>query len=285
MLYGRKSESEKFAGAVFTTSLEIMFPNGKAIQGCTSHLLGQNFAKAFDIWFLDKDGNKSYAWQNSWGLSTRSIGIMLGVHGDDKGIVMPPRVAPIQIVIVPIIFDATKDKVLEKCRIISDELSSHGIRVLIDDSDYRAGWKFNKWEMKGVPLRIELGPKDLDKGQVIISRRDNGVKEQIKFEHVTAEVKRSLEDIHDKLLEKSRKMLSDSIVACNTIDDMLRIVDDKKIAYAPFCDEKICEENIKEQTGAKTLNSPVGQDEKTVKDLRCIHCGKPARLFYFGKSY
>lgn len=283
VLKGTKSENEKFAGAVFTTSVEAMFPNGKAIQGATSHLLGQNFSKAFDISFLDKNGNKEYGWQNSWGISTRSIGMMLAIHGDDKGLVMPPRVAPVQVVIIPIIFEDSKDKVLAKCDELKEELLKHNIRAIIDDSDYRPGWKFNKWEMKGVPIRIELGPKDLDAKSVKIAFRYNNSKETLSGDahSIVTKIKHSLEEIHNNMLENSRKFLNSSIVSCNSIDDFHRVVEDKKIAYAPFCNHKACEESIKEKTGAKTLNTPLNSKE----EHRCINCGKQARLFYFGKSY
>ena len=287
VLKGMKSNNEKFAGADFTSSVETMFPNGKAIQGATSHLLGQNFAKAFDISFLDKDGNKEFAWQNSWGISTRSIGIMLGIHGDDKGIVMPPRVAPIQIVIVPIIFEDTKDKVLAKCEEIKSELEKKNIRVHIDDSDNRAGWKFNHWELRGVPLRLELGPKDLVSGNIKIVTRLDGSKEthSIETHKLVDYLKKLLDDIHHKMLDNSRKFLNESIISCNTFDDLLRIVDDKKIALAPFCNNKKCEESIKDKSGAKTLNSPLGQKSAEESGLKCVNCGDLATLFHFGKSY
>jgi len=284
VLKGMKSENEKFAGAVFTTSVEAFFPNGKAIQGATSHLLGQNFSKAFDISFLDKNGNKDYAWQNSWGISTRSIGMMLGIHGDDKGLVLPPKVAPIQVVIIPIVFEDSKDRVLSKCLELKDELLNHGIRAIIDDGDYRPGWKFNKWEMKGVPIRIELGPKDLDAKTVKIAFRYNNMKETLDGDKhiVVSKVEKSLKEIQHNMLENSRKMLKDSTVSCNSIEDLQRIVEDKKIAFAPFCNEKICEESIKEKIGAKTLNMPFDLKDE---GHECINCGKPAKLFYFGKSY
>lgn len=283
VLKGIKSENEKFAGAVMTTSIETFFPNGKAIQCGTSHLLGQNFSKAFDISFLNKEGVKDYAWQNSWGISTRGLGIMFGVHGDDKGIVMPPRVAPIQVVIVPIIFDDTKDKVLQKCDELKKGLEKHSIRAVIDDSDYRPGWKFNKWELKGVPLRVEIGPKDIESGKMKISYRYDGTKEFIGIEpnHASEHISKKLDEIQKKMLENSRKMLHDAIVPCNAIDDMQRIVEDKKIAYVPFCDSPSCEDSIKDKTGAKSLNTMAGQKA----EHKCINCGKPARLFYFGKSY
>jgi len=284
VMKGIKSDNEKFAGAVMTTSVEMFFPNGKAIQGGTSHLLGQNFSKAFDISFLDKSGNKEYAWQNSWGISTRGLGIMLGIHGDDKGVVMPPRVAPLQVVIIPIIFEDTKDKVLKKCCELKEELLKHDIRVIIDDSDYRPGWKFNKWEMKGVPIRVELGPKDLDSKTVKIAFRYNNTKEVISFETHTfaSKIKKSLEEIQNIMLENSRKMLKEATIPCNTVDDLLRIVEDKKIGFAPFCNDKACEVSIKDKTGAKTLNTPLNLKDG---EHKCINCGKPARLFYFGKSY
>ena len=284
VLKGVKSENEKFAGAVYTTSVETFFPNGKAIQIATSHLLGQNFSKAFDISFLNKDGEKDYVWQNSWGISTRSIGIMLGIHGDNKGVVMPPRVAPIQVVIVPIIFDDTKDKVLDKCSELKSELIKHNIRVFVDDSDYRPGWKFNKWELKGVPIRIEIGPKDLLSGKLKVAYRYNDTKEIIDNDvhHVTSHIVKKLDEIHDNMFENSKKMLKDAIVPCNTLDDMQRVVEDKKLVYIPFCNEKTCEEEIKEKTGAKSLNTSL---KETHEELKCINCGKSAKLFYFGKSY
>jgi prolyl-tRNA synthetase len=284
VLKGVKSENEKFAGAVYTTSVETFFPNGKAIQIATSHLLGQNFSKAFDISFLNQNGEKDYAWQNSWGISTRSIGIMLGIHGDDKGVVMPPRVAPVQVVIVPIIFEDSKDKVLAKCDELQKELVKHNIRVFVDDSDYRPGWKFNKWELKGVPIRIELGPKDLVSEKLKIAYRYSDEKEIIDMSvhHVASHVVKKLDEIHNKMLDNSKKMLKEAIVPCNTIEDMQRIVEDKKLVFVPFCNDKSCEESIKEKTGAKSLNTSLNP---THEEHKCINCGKPAKLFYFGKSY
>jgi prolyl-tRNA synthetase len=283
VLKGIKSDNEKFAGAVFTSSVETIFPNGKAIQGATSHLLGQNFSKAFDISFLDKNGNKEYGWQNSWGLTTRSIGIMLGVHGDDKGAVMPPRVAPTQVVIIPIIFEDSKDKVLAKCNELKEELQKHDVRVIVDDSDYRPGWKFNKWEMKGVPIRIEVGPKDLKSGTIKAVHRHNARQDTIEMDahHTAAYIKISLEEIQTRMLENSRKILREATVSCNSIEEIPQIVEDRKIVLAPFCNSKICEESIKEKTGAKSLNTPLNSKE----EHKCINCGKPAKLFYFGKSY
>jgi prolyl-tRNA synthetase len=288
VLKGIKSGNEKFAGALYTTSVEAWFPNGKAIQGATSHLLGQNFSKSFDITFLDKDGNKSYVWQNSWGLSTRSIGIMLAIHGDDKGLIIPPKIAPIQIVIIPILFDDTKDDVMKRCDELKNELESHHLSVFIDDRNYKPGWKFNHWELKGVPLRIEIGPRDLQNKQAIIARRDTAEKLIVKINEVPETAKNLLDDMQRSLLSKSRKMLEDSIVETDNYEEFKRFIDEKKIVMTPFCDNKECEDQIKADTGAKTLNMPLGQDEKQLSKnkIKCISCTGPAKaLFYFGKSY
>lgn len=287
---GKKSKKETFAGAEYTISLESAFPNGRAIQGPDFHHDGQIFAKAYDIKFLNKDGEIEYAYQNTWAITTRMIGVMLGIHGDDKGLVIPPRVAPTHIVIVPILFDDSMESVLKKCRELKEELSKEkyhefNMEVIIDERNYKPGWKFNEWELKGVPLRIELGPRDLEKGQVIIARRDNGVKEQIKFEHVSSTVKKLLDDMQLQLYEKSKRLMESTITKTDSLDDLKRLIDEKKIILAPYCDGGECEENIKEQTGAKTLNSPLNQDSVMTENLKCVRCGKPARLFYFGKSY
>lgn len=288
MLTGIKSENEKFAGAVYTASVETLFPNGKAIQGATSHFLGQNFSKSFNISFLDKEGNKDFAWQNSWGISTRSIGIMLGVHGDDKGIIIPPRVAPIHIVIVPILFDDSKERVLKKCAEIKDRFSKikyheENLVIIIDDRDYKPGFKYNHWELRGVPVRIELGPKDLEMDQAVVVRRDTGEKNIIKIDELKDFIKTTLDSIQENLFNKAKEFLDASIIKTNDFDSFKKHIDDKKIVYSPFCNNPECEDNIKAMTGAKTLNSPLDQDN----DLsRCIACGAPAdKWFYFGKSY
>lgn len=281
---GVKSEKEKFAGAVYTTSVETMLPNGKAIQGATSHFLGQNFSKAFDISFLNEKNEKDYGWQNSWGFSTRSIGIMLGIHGDDKGLILPPRIAPIQTIIIPIMFEDSKDKVLAKCREIQKELDKACIIAEIDETDYKPGWKFNQWEMKGVPVRVELGPKDLEKGHVMISRRDTGEKVAVTFKDVPKEVNKLLDEIQVNLFNRAKKMIDSSIVKPKDMHEFERAIESKKLVYVPFCDAISCEDNIKDKTGSKSLNRPLSQ--KIIKGDKCIFCGKPAKaFFYFGKSY
>ncbi|MBN2367934.1 proline--tRNA ligase, partial [Candidatus Woesearchaeota archaeon] len=208
---GKKTNIEKFAGADYSTALETFLPVKKAIQGATSHSLGQNFSKAFDISFIDDSGEKKHGWQNSWGFTTRSIGIMIIMHGDDKGLVLPPRVAPIKAVIVPILFDKTKDKVLKKAKELKKTLSKH--EVMLDDREgYTPGWKYNEWELKGVPLRIELGPKDIDNKQVVVVRRDTGKKETVKWTQLKKKVDELLEDIQKSMYKKAKKNIEESIV-------------------------------------------------------------------------
>jgi prolyl-tRNA synthetase len=286
VLKGRKSETEKFAGAVYTNSLEIFMPNGRAIQGCTTHLLGQNFAKAFDITFLDKEGKNQYAWQNSWGYSTRSIGIMTAIHGDDKGLVVPPRVAPIHIVIVPILFSnkpTANEKILDVAEKIRKELKT--FRVKLDDrEEYSPGFKFNYWELKGVPLRIEIGPKDLEKNHVVFVRRDTGVKENVKIEEVNLKAIKMLADIQDNLYNKAKKFLDSSIIKADSLADVKRIVDDGKIALVNWCENDECEAKVKNETGAKSLNMPFKQPE--IKGNCFCGCGRKAeKIIYFARSY
>ncbi|HIH32613.1 TPA: proline--tRNA ligase [Candidatus Woesearchaeota archaeon] len=288
MLTGIKSENEKFAGALYTTSVETLFPNGKAIQGATSHLLGQNFSKLFNISFLDAEGNKQYVWQNSWGITTRTIGIMIGVHGDDKGLLIPPRVAPIHIAIIPILFEDSMDKVLRKCFEIKEGLSKtryheDHLNAIVDDSDDRPGYKFNHWELKGVPLRIELGPKDLEKHQAVLVRRDTGEKTIVKISEINEISKELLDDIQKNLYERSLKILNDSISKTDNLDDFKKLIEEKKTVLVPFCNNPECEDNIKAMTGAKSLNSPLDQKNN---EMKCFSCNALTKtLFYFGRSY
>ena len=286
VLKGRKSEQEKFAGADFTLSVEALLPNGKAIQGATSHHLGQNFSKAFEISFLDEEQKKRFAWQNSWGISTRSMGVMILMHSDDKGLVLPPKVAPIQVVIVPILFENVRLKILEEVKIIKKKLEVKGIRVYVDDRDkYTPGWKFNEWEMKGVPLRLEIGPKDLEKKQLMTVRRDTGEKQALPLAGAVEEVELVLQQMQKEMLDKASKMLCDSIEKVNDIDEAKKKVEKGKLIFAPWCEHASCEEHIKEKIGAKSLNAPFEQP-KLKKEQKCFACSKEAKVwFYFGKSY
>ena len=283
---GKKSKKETFAGAEYTISLESVLPNGKSIQGPDFHHDGQIFSKVYDIKFLNKDGNQEYAYQNTWAISTRQLGVMFGIHGDDKGLIIPPKLAITHIVIVPIIFDDTKEKVLSKCNEIKNELLQHHLEIILDDREYMPGWKYNYWELKGVPLRIELGPKDLEKDQVVIVRRDTGAKEFVKTSECLSRVKTLLEDIQNNLYEKSKAFLNSSIVHANNMEDFQSNIDNKKIVFAPYCNNPECEDNIKEKTGAKALNSPLNQNRSELTNKKCFACGASAdAMFYFGRSY
>jgi len=286
VLKGQKSENEKFAGADFTLSVEAVLPNGKAIQGATSHHLGQNFSKAFNISFLDENQKQQFGWQNSWGLTTRSIGVMILMHSDNKGLVVSPKVAPIQVVIVPILFEDSKVKVLAKAHEIKEQLVKKGIAVHLDERDgYTPGWKFNDWEMKGVPIRVELGPKDLDKQQVMVARRDTGEKQPLPISALADELGLVLEKIQKNLFEKAQKVLKESIITVEHKERAISELEKKKIIFAPWCGEPKCEEKFKEETGAKSLNRPFEQP-KIKKGQKCFACSKEAKYwFYFGKSY
>ncbi len=281
VLSGRKSEKEKFAGALYTLSLETLFPNGKAIQCCTSHNLGQNFSKAFDITYTDENEKKQYAWQNSWGFTTRTIGIMIAMHGDDKGLIVPPKLAEVQVVIIPILFENTKEKVIKKANEIKKSLKNY--RTFLDErQDYSAGWKFNEYELKGVPIRVEIGPKDLEKDQVVLVRRDTLKKEFVKIKDLTSRINSLLEEIHDSLYNKASKLLHERIVFVKTINDVKKTIDSGNIAKVNWCNNSKCEEDIKDKTnGAKSLN--ISLNERS--NGKCV-CGNDSNcVAYFAKSY
>jgi prolyl-tRNA synthetase len=285
-LDGKKSNQEKFAGAEYTTSLELIMPNGKAIQGPDAHFDGQNFAKAFDISFVDQNEKKQFVWQNTWAITTRMIGVLIAIHGDDKGLVLPPKLASVQAVIVPILFDKTKDKVLKKAREIADKLAKNGISVHLDDREgYSPGWKYNEWEVKGVPLRIELGPRDLENDQVMMVRRDNCEKQALPIAGLSKEVELLLAQMHDSMYKNALKLMKDSIVKVDNPKATKIALDDKKILFAPWCGCAECEAEFKDKFGAKSLNSPFKQP-RMAKDQQCFACSKEATAwFYMGKSY
>ncbi len=281
MLKGKKSEKEKFAGAVYTTSVEAFLPNGRAAQGATSHFLGQNFAKAFGISFTDEDEKEKFGWQNSWGLSTRAIGIMIMTHGDDKGLVIPPRAATEKVVIVPILFKDSKEKVLMSANKLKENLSE--FNPIIDDrEEYTPGWKFNNWELKGIPLRVEVGPRDIEKGGAMLVRRDTGEKEFAKNEEICEKVGQTLEKMQKELFEKAKQRMEQATVRAQNMEELKKAIEQDKLVLANWCESTKCEETIKFETGgAKTLNS-VDKKEKG----KCVYCNKSTdNLMYFAKSY
>ena len=283
ILKGKKSEKEKFAGAVYTTSVDVFLPNGKVAQGATSHFLGQNFSKPFGIRFIDKDEKQSYVWQNSWGLSTRAIGIMVMVHGDNKGLVIPPRVAQNKVVIVPIYYKKDKERVLEAARDVDKVLKTFD-PIFDDRVGYTPGWKFNEWELKGVPIRIEIGPKDVDKKQVVVVRRDTGEKGVVKIKLLKNKINSTLEEIQKNLFKRANDFLKSNTIEVTSWQGFEKAIKEKKLVLALWCGSVECEDWIKDKTeGVKSINIPFGQKELKGK---CVHCDKDANLkVYFAKSY
>ncbi|KAL9243175.1 hypothetical protein vseg_017096 [Gypsophila vaccaria] len=290
---GKKSELEKFAGGYYTTSVEAFIPNtGRGVQGATSHCLGQNFAKMFDITFENEKGEKAMVWQNSWAYSTRTIGVMVMTHGDDKGLVLPPKVAELQIVVVPVPFkDADTQGIFDACTATVNTLVDAGFRVEADLRDnYSPGWKYSHWEMKGVPLRIEIGPKDLAKSQVRAVRRDNSAKMDLPMADLVEQVKVLLDQIQQNLFEVAKQKRDACIQVIKTWDEFVDALAHKKLILAPWCDEEEVEKDVKARTkgemgAAKTLCTPFDQPEMEEGTL-CFASGKPATKWtYWGRSY
>lgn len=284
VIAGRKTEKEKFAGADYTLSIESFMPDGKALQMGTSHNLGQGFAKAFEIKYLGKDKKEHFPWQNSWGISTRLIGAMVMQHSDNKGLVIPPRMAPSKIVIIPIIFGGSAENLKKKATELAKSLKE--FNPIIDDRDeYSPGWKYNEWEMRGIPLRIEIGPKDYEKEQVVAVRRDTGKKEFLKWKDLKQKIPEMLENMQSDLFKKAQKFLNDSIVEAKNWKEFEKAIKNKKMVNASFCNTTECEELIKDKTGGATSRNIPLRDEKP-KNQKCVHCGKPAKVnIYFSKSY
>ncbi|AQK58913.1 Proline--tRNA ligase cytoplasmic [Zea mays] len=284
---------EKFAGGLYTTSVEAFIPNtGRGIQGATSHCLGQNFAKMFDITFENEKGVREMVWQNSWAYTTRSIGVMVMTHGDDKGLVLPPKVAPIQVIVIPVPYkDADTTAIKGACESTVYTLDQSGIRADQDTREnYSPGWKYSHWEMKGVPLRIEIGPKDLANKQVRVVRRDNGAKVDIPVTNLVEEVKVLLDEIQKNLFKTAQEKRDACVHVVNTWDEFTTALNNKKLILAPWCDEEEIEKNVKTRTkgelgAAKTLCTPFEQPELPEGTL-CFASGKPAKKWSFwGRSY
>ncbi len=284
VMSGRKSELEKFAGALYTTALEGMMADGRALQVGTSHNLGQNFSKPFEIKFLDKNGKEQHVWTTSWGISTRLLGGLIMVHGDDKGLVLPPKVAPTQVVIVPIYYKLLEKKiVVGKAEDIKSRLEKDGVSVVIDDRDgYTPGWKFNDWELKGVPIRVEIGPRDVKSRQVVIVRRDNGEKSFAKENEAVKRISLLLDDIQKNMYKKAKENLERSIIDIENYEEFKKAVEEGGFLRASWCGEKHCEEQVKVETGA-TIRVVPFKKEKTSK---CVYCGNPGKeVVYFARAY
>lgn len=281
VIKGQKTEKEKFAGAMATYTIESLMHDGKALQSGTSHNFGDGFAKAFDIQFTDKDNELQYVHQTSWGVTTRLIGAVIMVHGDDNGLVLPPAIAPLQLVIVPIA--QHKEGVLDTAYKLKEQLSQW-VRVKVDDSDKMPGWKFSEHEMKGVPLRLEIGPRDIEKQQVVLVRRDTGEKLFVPMEELNTKIPQMMKQIQKDLLEKARQHRDSHTYIANTLEEFEQIVEEKPgFIKAMWCGDVACEDFIKEKTGATARCIPFEQEEL---GSTCVCCGKPSKhMVYWGKAY
>jgi len=282
---GIKSDSEKFAGAARTYSIEALMGDGRALQAGTSHNLGQNFAKAFEIQFQGRDKALQHAWTTSWGVSTRLIGALIMTHGDDSGLVLPPNVAPYQVVIVPIPRGNWKETVLPKAEAIRDELTARGVRVKLDATEENSpGWKYAEWELRGVPLRLEIGPKDLEKAQVFSARRDTREKAAIPFADLATRVPEILAEIQRNLLEKARQFREQNTTDVSTWAEFVAAMEGRPgFVIAPWCGTSECEATIKSETQATLRNIPLGSPRI---EGSCVRCGSPAGVrAWFAKAY
>ena len=281
-LKGQKTESEKFAGAESTYTVEALMLDGRALQGGTSHYFGQNFTKPFDVKFQNREGNQEYAYQTSWGISTRLIGGIIMVHGDNRGLKLPPRVAPIQIAIVPVA--ANKPGVIEKATQIYEELNKK-FRVKLDTRDqYTPGYKFNYWEMKGVPVRLEIGPRDIENGVCVLVRRDTLEKCTVKLDNLEEEVKNLLEKIQENMFQMARDLVQRRTSTAVNMDEFVeKINSNQGYIKAMWCGDEDCEEKIHEITGAKSRCIPYNQEK--ISDT-CVCCGKKAdKMVVWGRQY
>jgi prolyl-tRNA synthetase len=285
VISGPKSESEKFAGALKTYTIEALMPDGKALQAGTSHNLGQNFAKAFQIRFESQEQTLEFAWQTSWGVTTRLVGATVMVHGDDSGLILPPRVAPIQLVIVPITMGNWKETVPPAANRLFQELKSKGIRVTLDDRDsFTPGWKFADWEMRGVPLRLEIGPKDIEKQQVILVNRLNRKKTPVPWTEVPAAVERLLAEIQRDLFQSAKRFLEESTRLAGTLAELKEIIETKRgLVKCGWCGDPACEARVREEMAA-TIRVILETEEAPPPS--CVVCGgKNQHTVLFAKSY
>jgi prolyl-tRNA synthetase len=281
---GLKSESEKFAGALRTYSIEALMGDGRALQAGTSHNLGQNFAKAFEIVFQARDKSVQHVWGTSWGVSTRLIGGVIMTHGDDSGLVLPPALAPYQIVIVPIGRENWRETVLPRAKEIQQELASAGLRVTLDERDERPGWKFAEWELRGVPLRLEIGPKDIEKSAVLIARRDTREKQSIPMAGLADKLRELLNDVQKTLLERARQFRDEHTIRVSDYQAFKEAMEGRPgFVIAPWCGSADCEAQIKTDTQATIRNMPL---DGTAPSGGCIRCHAPAIAeAWFAKAY
>ncbi len=282
---GQKTDKEKFAGAVSTYTIESLMHDGKALQSGTSHNFGDGFAQAFGIQFTDKDNQLKYVHQTSWGMTTRMIGAIIMVHGDDDGLVLPPRIAPTQCVVIPIRQKA--EGVLDKANEITAALRASGLRAKLDDSDRSPGWKFSEQEMRGFPMRIELGPKDLEAGNCVLVRRDTREKLVVPIEKAAEESAKLLQVIQKDMLERAKQFRAEHTYEAEDYETFKETIDQKPgFVKAFWCEDVACEEKIKEDTTATSRCIPFGEEAIVPEGAKCVCCGKPAKkMVYWGKAY
>jgi prolyl-tRNA synthetase len=281
---GQKSESEKFAGALRTYSIEALMGDGRALQAGTSHNLGQNFAKAFEITFQARDKSVQHVWGTSWGVSTRLVGGVIMTHGDDSGLVLPPKVAPYQVVIVPIGRENWRETVLPKAQEIQRELMAAGIRVTLDERDERPGWKFAEWELRGVPLRLEIGPKDIEKSAVLVARRDTREKQSFSMDGLPQRIAQLLDEIQTSLFERARQFRDEHTQSADNYDEFKQIMEGRPgFVISPWCGSAECEAQIKTDTQATIRNMPM---TGAAVSGTCVRCDNPAKFqAWFAKAY
>ena len=284
VITGKKSEKDKFVGAVYTTTLESLMPDGKALQMGTSHFLGQNFSKPFDVKYLDENNNETFAWQTSWGVSWRLIGGMIMTHSDDKGLVLPPKVSPIQVVIIPIYYSKEdREKIILEANKIKDSLSNSNVRVELDDRDnLTPGFKFNDWELKGIPIRIEIGPKDIEKNQVVMARRYNQTKDDISLDKVSETLNLELENIQQQMFVNAKKILDERVVRVSEYQQFKEELMNGKMIDCSWCGNQTCEDKIKEETGADLRVIPFDDTQKSETCIYCKNSGTTNALFAKG---
>jgi prolyl-tRNA synthetase len=281
MIKGKKTDKEKFAGAHSTYTIEALMHDGKALQSGTSHNFGDGFARAFEIQYTDKENKLQYVHQTSWGMSTRIIGAVIMVHGDDSGLVLPPRIAPTQVMVIPIA--QKKEGVLEKANEVKEKLAKV-CRVGLDDSDKSPGWKFSEYEMRGIPVRVELGPKDIEAGQCVLARRDTGEKITVLLDNVAEEVTKLLDTIHDAMLAKATAHRDSHTYVAHNMAELEKIVTETPgFVKAMWCGDEACELEIKDKLSVTSRCMPFEQEHI---DDKCVCCGKPAKtMVYWGKAY
>ena len=284
VITGKKSEKDKFVGAIYTDTLESLMPDGKALQMGTSHFLGENFSKPFDVKYLDDNNTETFAWQTSWGVSWRLIGGMIMTHGDDKGLVLPPKIAPIQVVIIPIYYsDDEKGNVIQKANQIKNDLSKINLRVHLDDRDQLTpGFKFNDWEMKGIPIRIEIGPKDIAKNQLVLAKRHNQTKTSIDINSFTEKISSELKNIQKEMFDAAKKILNERIVRVSEYQQFKEELENGKMIDCSWCGNQTCEDKIKEETSADLRVIPFNRQQKSETCIYCKNSGTTNALFAKG---